>query len=278
MAEAMVLVDEIWTPSTFSLRAIEPVVDRPVHLFPHPVVTPKVDPEFDVVSAGLTGSFNFLATYDFLSSFERKNPLGAITAFSRAFRPGEGPVLVLKSVNGSRFSPQLEQVRIAAEERPDIVILDKYLESEERAALIAGCDCYVSLHRSEGFGLGMAEAMSFGRPVIATAYSGNLDFMDEETAYLVPADRVPVGPDASPYDPLANWADPDLDAAAAFMRRVYEDRQGANQRGRHGQAVILDRFGMEVATRFLTKRLKEINKLQRRGYVSGVPAAVAAWL
>jgi len=101
--------------------------------------------------------------------------------------------------------------------------VDGFLSEAERNRLTASCDCYVSLHRSEGFGLTMAEAMYLGKPVIATAYSGNMDFMNESNALLVDYDRVPIGEDAGPYGPDGEWADPDLADAARQLRRVFED-------------------------------------------------------
>ncbi len=104
----------------------------------------------------------------------------------------------MKSINGHHRLNELERLRAALLHRPDITIIDAYLEPDHKIALTASCDCYVSLHRSEGFGFTMAEAMALGKPVIATAYGGNLDFMTDENSYLVPYKFVPVGPDAVP--------------------------------------------------------------------------------
>ena len=107
-------------------------------------------------------------------------------------------------------------------DRPDIIVRNELLPAGDRLALVAAADCYVSLHRSEGLGLTMAEAMAVGTPVIATAYSGNLDFMPEGSALLVPAAEVEVGP-GHYYPAKGHWADPDIDAAAGMMRRVEAD-------------------------------------------------------
>jgi glycosyltransferase involved in cell wall biosynthesis len=187
LAANAAMLDEIWVPSRFVRDAVTPVVDRPVHIFPHPIVAPIPEPSFDPRSLGIPQGFTFLFTYDFLSSFERKNPLGVLAAFVEAFPDGGGPVLVLKSVNGAKRPAELERLLLAAGGRRDVVVIDEYLTAGERAALIASCGCFVSLHRAEGFGLGLGEAMALGKPVIATAYSGNLDFMSNDTAVLVPA-------------------------------------------------------------------------------------------
>ena len=141
---------------------------------------------------------------------ERKNPLAVVEAFTRAFQPGEGPHLLVKSINGHHRVNELERLRAVAAapagcHRPRCVP-----GARAQIALTASCDCYVSLHRSEGFGLTMAEAMSHGKPVIATGYGGNLDFMTQENSYLVPYELVAVGQDARPYPSTAMWAEPDL--------------------------------------------------------------------
>lgn len=274
MAASATMLDEVWVPSRYVQAAVAPAVDRPVAVFPHPVVAPALDERFDASALGIPSGFRFLFTYDFLSGFARKNPLGLLEAFDSAFAPGEGPVLVLKSVNGERRLEELERLRIAARGRPDVVVLDGYLTAGERAALLASCDCFVSLHRSEGFGLGLAEAMALGKPVIATAYSGNLDFMDGSSALLVPARRVEVGAGAAPYEPDAHWGEPDLGVAAQHMRRVAGDPGAARELGARGRARVLEHHGAARAGDFAARRLGEIGEALRRGYVSRAPDAV----
>ncbi len=134
---------------------------------------------------GLPEGFVFLFVFDYASVFERKNPVGLVRAFKQAFAPGEGPVLAIKSINGGVHLTKREWLHYEAEGRPDIVLLEEYLPAGHKDALLAACDCYVSLHRAEGFGLTMAEAMALGKPTIATGYSGNLEFMTPENSYLV---------------------------------------------------------------------------------------------
>jgi glycosyltransferase involved in cell wall biosynthesis len=160
---------------------------------------------------------------DHFSVTERKNPIGAIEAFCRAFRPDEGPVLVIKSMNGERRWPQHQQVRAAAEGRSDVIVWDEHLSRADHMAFIESIDALVSLHRSEGLGLHLAEAMWLGTPTIATRYSGNLDFMDDGCSLLVDHRLIPVDGGEGVYPPAATWADPDLDQAAAAMRRLVED-------------------------------------------------------
>src|SRR5213075_3478239 len=113
----------------------------------------------------------------------RKNPIGLIKAFIEAFPSADDAVLVIKTINGDKRILEIEKLRYAARGRPDIVLKDGYLSQTENNTLTALADCYVSLHRSEGFGLTIAEAMALGKPVIATGYSGNIEFTNEDNSY-----------------------------------------------------------------------------------------------
>src|SRR5436305_469366 len=129
-----------------------------------------------------------------------------------------------------------EEVLWTVDGRPDIHVIDRSLTGDEKDALMAACDCYVSLHRSEGFGLTLAEAMAMGKPLIGTGYSGNVDFMNEDNSFLVDYEMTLVGPGCEIYPPEAEWAEPSVGHAAELMRRVYERpdvaaRIGARARG-----------------------------------------------
>jgi 2-polyprenyl-3-methyl-5-hydroxy-6-metoxy-1,4-benzoquinol methylase/glycosyltransferase involved in cell wall biosynthesis len=249
-------VDEVWGISSFTSEAIASTSTKPVYAFPLPVVEPQVSSSIGRPALGLPESFVFLFCFDLLSIFERKNPLGLIEAFSKAFSPGEGPTLVIKVVNGDIETGSLERLKLAAAQRPDVVVVDRYLDHEANVALMAACDCYVSLHRSEGFGLTLAEAMALGKPVIATGYSGNLDFMTPETSYLVPwkPGSVPVG--CSPYPAGARWAEPDLDVAARMMRDVFENQLHAAEVGRRAKAHVLAKHGLDAGASFIRERFE----------------------
>jgi len=258
---AFEIVHEIWVGSRHVADAISAETEQPVLVFPLPVVVPPA-PNLSRADLELPDDFLFLFSFDFLSVVERKNPLGLIQAFSEAFKPGEGPVLVVKSINGDKRLTELERLRAAAAERPDVLILDRYLSADEKNALMATADCYVSLHRSEGFGLTLAESMACGKPVIATAYSGNLEFMNDENSYLVPFEMVKIGPGADPYPEDGTWADPDIGRAAELMRRVYESPDEARQRGEQGRSEIRENRSVERAANFIRSRLHEIQELR----------------
>jgi glycosyltransferase involved in cell wall biosynthesis len=277
-AEMSRLVDEIWTASEFCRRSIQSATDKPVQIFPHPVRPPEVNLQRSPSQLGIPEGFVFLFVFDFNSTLARKNPIGLIEAFCRAFEPGEGPSLVMKSINGWSMLQEQERLRYAIGDRPDILLVDARVSPSETAAMLARADCYVSLHRAEGFGLTMAEAMAVGTPVIATNYSGNLDFMSDDTAYLVPAARVRVGPGAGHYPADHVWGEPDLDVAAELMRRVYESPDEARQLGMAGQRAILDHHGHDRAARFLTDQFERIQNTIESGYRSDVADHVKAMM
>ncbi len=261
---ALRLVNEVWAVSEFARAAIAATTDKPVFAFPHPIVEPISRPNVDRASLGLPDGFLFLFCFDLFSVLERKNPLGLIDAFCRAFAPGEGPTLVLKAINGNRCLSDLERLRWAVRNRPDIVLIDRYLDHDENASLMSLADCYVSLHRSEGFGLTMAEAMALGKPVIATGYSGNLDFMDESTAYLVPYTMTTVPNGCDPYPVGAKWAEPDLDEAARLMRFVAEHPDAAEATGHRARRSVLEHHGVERQAAFVRRRFAEIQGYRAR--------------
>jgi glycosyltransferase involved in cell wall biosynthesis len=196
--DAYQYVDELWAPTKFIEEMLrnEAPARIPVRHMPLPLRQPRVVENATRGDLDLDDRFMFLFTFDFMSVMKRKNPLGLVEAFKKAFAPGEGPMLVLKSINGETRPQGFAQLMAACEGRDDIIVMNKYLDSHLSAALMNVCDCYVSLHRSEGLGLTIAEAMLLGKPVIATGYSGNLDFMTPETSYMVPWTRVKVGENA----------------------------------------------------------------------------------
>ena len=131
-----------------------------------------------------------------------------------------------------------------------------FMKKSEISSLIASCDCFVSLHRSEGSGLSLAEAMDAGKPVIATGYSGNLDFMDINNSYLVKSKLISLEKDYGPYTKGSVWAEPDIEHAASLMKLVYENRQLANEIGKRASLGIKNNFSVEKAGKEISDRIR----------------------
>lgn len=253
-------VDELWAPTRFIEQMLRNEAPKHVHVeyMPLPLRKPRVVENARRADLGLDDRFMFLFTFDFMSVAKRKNPMGLVEAFKKSFAPGEGPQLVLKCINGETRPEKFEALNKAAGGRDDITIMNRYLDPDMSAALMNLCDCYVSLHRSEGLGLTIAEAMLLGKPVIATGYSGNLDFMTESTSFMVPWTRVKVGEDAEAYDADATWAEPDLDVAAEMMRQVYDNPESARRMALAGKADLETRFTPEASGARMRERLEKL--------------------
>lgn len=208
-------VSEIWTPSAFSRASLACLSAKPIHVVPHyirarPMRRRRLDEPFTV-----------LAMADSRSSLSRKNPEGALRAFRAAFGNSRVARLVLK------LSGRDEEIRGLEASFGDLLagtnvkIVRGYLDAAEISALYQNADVLLSLHRAEGFGLPMMEAMAHGVPVVATGWSGNLTFMSAADSHLVPYTLVPVN-DASAIYKGSIWAEPDLDEAANMLRRLAE--------------------------------------------------------
>lgn len=269
---ALDIVDEVWVGSDFVRASIARTTETPVLTLPIPV-TPPVPSPGTRVRLGLDDGFLFYFSFDFDSVLQRKNPVAVVEAFRAAFAPGEGPRLLLRGINGDRHTLELEGLRYAASGRDDIMVLDAYLDARAKDGLMCECDCYVSLHRSEGLGLTMAEAMAAGRPVIATAYSGNLEFMNDANSLLVPVRELrPVGAGSDPYPADALWAEPDLEAAARLMREVVERPDEMARLGEQARADVLERFSLERTGVFIAEQVTRIHRERACGEAPPVPA------
>jgi glycosyltransferase involved in cell wall biosynthesis len=259
-APAWPMVNEMWAPTRFIEQMLRNSAPSNVKIsyVPLPVVRPAIDASLTRSHFGLDTRFMLLFAFDFMSVMKRKNPLALIDAFTRAFPTGSGAQLVIKAINGDKRPVEREALMTAASQHPDITVIDTYFTRVETSSLMNLADGYVSLHRSEGLGLTLSEAMSHGKPVIATNYSGNVDFMDNSNSYLVPWTRVAVGQDAEGYSPDATWAEPDVVEAARLMRHVYENQAEAAQIGQKAQADILNRFSEAASGAIMKSRLSEI--------------------
>ncbi|MFD9888593.1 glycosyltransferase [Amycolatopsis sp. NPDC059027] len=260
MRDGFAFVDEVWTPSEFATKAIAEHAPVPVKTIPLPVP----DPGPVSRAAREPGApVRFLFAFDFNSTGGRKNPWGVVTAFQRAF-PGRDDVqLVIKATNGHLHAATVERLRYAIGDDTRIELWERYLSVEELNALYAESDAYVSLHRSEGFGLTVAEAMIRGLPVIATDYSSTTEFFGADVGWPIPYELVEVGPGWVPYQEDGHWADPDLDAAAAAMCEVADNPAEARRRGAAARDHLLRTRSMDIATTWVRGQLEEAYRTWR---------------
>jgi len=257
---ALQLVDEVMVSTRFIEAAISRITDKPVWHAPLPV-NKAPDSELMRADFGLDDdSFVFLNSFDFNSFLARKNPLAVIQAFQLAFADGQpGVRLLIKSSNGHRHPARLQELLAAANGDPRIMIRDEVIDRSEVHALQRCVDAYVSLHRAEGFGLGLAECMHLGKPVIATAWSGNMDFMTAENSCLVDYQLVPVAEGEYPNHAGQRWAEPSIEHAARQMRRLVEDPEFAARIGAQAARDIREKLSPHVSAQRIIYRLEALS-------------------
>lgn len=264
--EKLQLFNEVWAPSRFIMESMCDKILIPVYHMPLPV-------EIKLLSFLGRRYFNlpessyiFLQFFDFRSYIDRKNPQALIDVFEEICksRSSEDIRLVIKMHGGDNSSESTEKNKDfmrqiqESSSRDKIIIINKLLSDNENKNLIRCCDCFVSLHRSEGFGLGMAEAMYLGKPVIATGYSGNLDFMTKDNSCLVDHELISVEKDQYPFAEGQVWANPDKEQAAHYMHKLLDDRDFGRQLGRRASQFMRVKFSyLSLGLRY-RERLEQI--------------------
>lgn len=255
------LLNEIWAPSEFIAGAVGRSVTIPVVHMPHGIEVTELTP-FSLSTFGVpVGRFVFLLMFDFDSFVERKNPVAAIEAFRRAFPRDEGATLLIKTNSGSRHPAALAELQALVSGESHVRVVDCTLTRGELNGLSAACDAVVSLHRAEGFGLGLAEAMDLGKPVVATGWSGNVDFMNAGNSCPVAYELVPIERDHGPYKAGNRWADPDVEHAAWLMARLVRDSDYRETIGRRARETIRTEFSPRVAGERYRRRLARLGLL-----------------
>jgi len=252
------LLDEIWAPTEFVVRAVSEKSPIPVVRMPH-AIDFRITGELSRASLGLPeNEFLFLTMYD-LSSFQaRKNPQAVIRAFHEAFPDRCGVKLVVKTQNSHHHPNELRELQEFIAEYPGIIHIDRTMTRQEVYELENLCDCFVSLHRSEGFGLGLAESMFLGKPVIGTDWSANTDFMNNQNSCPVDYNLVKLQQSYGPYAAGQLWADPDEHHAAHYMKRLVEDEAWRREIGRRGEQTIKTEYSPKVVGEMYRKRFKYI--------------------
>lgn len=269
---ALELVDEIMVSSKFVETAFRRVTDKPIFRVPLPLG--------EVPDSGLTradfglspNTFVFLVTFDFNSWLDRKDPFSVVEAFVRAFPRERNDVqLLIKSSNGYRHPEPFLRLLKAADADSRILVRDEVIDRAHVQAMQRCVDGYVSLHRAEGFGLGLAESMRLGKPVIATAWSGNVDFMDDRNSLLVDYKLVPVEPGQYSHTQGQRWAEANVQQAATYMRRLVDEEHLAERVGTQARIDILEKLSPQIIAQRVIDRLTRI--YQARNTVAVKPTA-----
>ena len=249
--------DEVWAPTHFIAETFRKYVKVPVVTMLPGVELPHFTPRPRAFFGLVPGRFVFLFTFDMFSTTGRKNPYGLIDAFRRAFRPSEPVDLVIKVSRGDKVPDEFQKLQACCA-AAGVQLRNEVLPREDLLALMDCCDAYVSLHRSEGLGLGLAETMLMGKPVIATGYSGNLDFMTPSTSYLVRYERRASEVENPPYPKGSVWAEPDLGHAAELMRYVVDHPAEAAATGARAKAELERTLSMAAYSARVSARLSEM--------------------
>jgi glycosyltransferase involved in cell wall biosynthesis len=264
--EAIEYVDEIWGFSDFCCSIFQKYTSKTVHKITFPFYTSwntitdtsLVRKALDIDPHTIVFFFNF----DFHSCFERKNPIGIIKAFLMAFPIGtENVALIIKSIHAEKYIEEAKRLQSAVQHDSRIMWINQSMSKDELISLLNASDCYISLHRSEGLGIGMIEAMYLGKCVIATRYGGNLDFMNDSNSILINYSYIEIENDFGPYKKGYWWADPSLDQASMAMESMYNNHIEYRRRyGGNASKDIKERYRPENTTNDILHRIHDITK------------------
>lgn len=255
--------DEIWAPSSFIANNINKAIDKPVYLIPYGI-------EFDIKKDYSRQYFNlpenvflFLTMYDYNSTSQRKNPYGSIQAFKSAFKKDDDHVGLIIKINNTKgqAEKEIEFLKNNLAGYKNIFFIENTLEQDEVYGLINLCDCFISLHRSEGFGLVIAESMYLKKPVIATNWSANIEFMNETSACLVDFSFTKIKSDLGIYKAGQRWAEPDYLHAANYMNRLVSDAEYYHLISENAHRLIKTHYSMQNSASMIKKRLNALNLL-----------------
>lgn len=262
------LMDEVWVPSKWNKEVFaQSGVKIPIVVIPHVIPIPDISnaktPEISVSPD----------TYIFYSIFqwlERKNPVGLLKAYLTEFRPHEKVALAIKSYRIDSSAKEQQVIRddisrlkksLQLTEYPQVLFFGNLLPDEYMKGLHNRCNCFVLPHRGEGFGIPCAGAMSYGKPVIATGYSGVMEFMNKDNSFPISYMETPVNNMIFPnYTGHMNWAEPNLPEFKQCMRWCFEHQNEAKEIGNKGQAHIREHFNSKVIGDMMVQRLREIEK------------------
>ena len=252
--------DEIWCASSFMARTFDVISAKPVR-----IVRPAIDfvhgpPRWTRRHFGLPeDKYVFSYMFDVGSVIGRKNPLALVKAYVEEFHPEEGAVCLLKISYAPDGDAEIEAIRSLADGRPDVIIMDRILSSDEIGDLFNHIDCYVSPHRSEGLGLTIIEAMAAAKPVVAVRYGGVTDFVTPETSFIVDHKLIEVGEGNDPYRPTYIWANAILSSLRQNLRAVFSDQRAAQAKAEQGRMKIDELFSPARTGAAIAAELRRIS-------------------
>lgn len=258
----MDLFDEIWTPAEFISRCLRKYTDKPVITVPYCVTAP-VDERYDRTYFRLPeDKFLFLMMFDSESVSERKNPKSVLKAFKTAFSKSDREIGIVVKINEYK-QEDIDYIHKELEGYENVYVLTETLSKVQVNSLIKAVDVYISLHRAEGFGLVMAEAMLVGTPVIATNWSANTEFMNADAACMVNYKLVEIEKDIGPYKAGNRWAEPDIEEASGYMKKLSEERTFGNQMAEKAYEHVTAVLNMQRSKRIVTDRVEHILNMNK---------------
>lgn len=254
------MFNELWTASSYCQQIFKKLFHGPVITIPHPVTfEPQATEKLNWARWMDSDKFSFLFIFSYHSSVNRKNPFFLIEAFQQAFGSEPQVELLIKTTGAKDFPDVAQEIMKKSQTEGYIKVLDQELGENEVHQLIEQCDCYVSLHHSEGFGLTLAEAMYLGKPVLATGYSGNMQFMDKTNSFLVKTTSGAIlQPDAN-FCARTIWGHPDLEDAILKLRMIYYNREMASEKSKKGREDVQSQLSFETVGHLILERLNTLN-------------------
>lgn len=260
---------DVWLPCNFNMGVFSRDLGRPTFRLPHPTPPSWINgahyAPLELERLGLRGDdFVFYSIFEWQ---DRKNPRGMIKGFFQAFPEDGPPVLLLKTNPGALTAARhtLDAVRTETSSRSRVVLCCKAWTDAQLQMLHNRGDCYVSLHKGEGWGYPLFEAACRGKPVVATAFSGPLDYLDDEHHTLVRYREASVQQSYAYYHPSMRWSEPDLAHASEAMKRVYEQREQARARAQEGAAALTATYSIEAIGSAARGRLMTLLKRSNPG-------------